>query len=215
MLCIQPQVREHVAMRGRCPFGAQVQILGGEVVTLSSPSKPHPKEGPWLQLHLAIRDLNDTQLREALEELHLQTERREGMAAPIGSPLGRWWVPVGSDDANLGKWASRMGGNGDLASQCRSPWAPLSREGCWSPLSMLMARLSLVTPRINTFSGDATPGKTVVSFEQWNQEVQWVKDHYPEAVVWRSIISSLNGAAMDMAWYMGPTISVAHILWKL
>ena len=70
------------------------------------------------------------------------------------------------------------------------------------------------TPRINTFSGKATPGKAEVSFEQ-NHEVQSVKDHYPESVVWESIVRSLKGAAADMAHYMGPTASVSKILQKL
>ena len=54
-----------------------------------------------------------------------------------------------------------------------------------------------------------------VSFEQWYHEVQCVKDHYPESVVQESIMQSLNGAAADMARYMGPTASMAHILQKL
>ena len=58
-------------------------------------------------------------------------------------------------------------------------------------------------------------GKTEVSFEQWYHEVQCVKDHYPELVLWESIVRSLKGPAVDMAWYMGPTTSVAHILQKL
>ena len=33
-------------------------------------------------------------------------------------------------------------------------------------ISMLTARLRMGTPRLNTFSGDVTPGKTNVSFEQ-------------------------------------------------
>ena len=33
-------------------------------------------------------------------------------------------------------------------------------------LSMLTAGLRIGTPHINTFSGDATPGQTEVSFEQ-------------------------------------------------
>ena len=82
-------------------------------------------------------------------------------------------------------------------------------------LSMLMARLWLGTPRINTFSGDTTPGKTEVSFKQWYHEVQCVKDHYPEAVVWENVIWSLKGPVADMARYMGPTTSIAHILQKL
>ena len=49
------------------------------------------------------------------------------------------------------------------------------------------------------------PGKTEVSFEQWYHEAQCVKDHYPESVVWESIVQSLKGAVADMARYMGPT----------
>ena len=59
------------------------------------------------------------------------------------------------------------------------------------------------------------PGKMEVSFEQWHHEVQCVKGHYPESVVQESIIHSLKGAAADMAKYMGPTASVAHILQTL
>ena len=59
------------------------------------------------------------------------------------------------------------------------------------------------------------PGTLEVSFEQWYHEVQCVKDHYPDSVVQESIVMSLKGAVADMAWYMGPTTSMAHILQKL
>ena len=36
------------------------------------------------------------------------------------------------------------------------------------------------------YNGDATPGKTEVSFKQWYHEVQCVKDHNPESMVWES-----------------------------
>ena len=39
--------------------------------------------------------------------------------------------------------------------------------------------------------------------------------HQLEAVVWESIVQSLTGAVVDMAMYMGPTTSMAHILQKL
>ena len=58
-------------------------------------------------------------------------------------------------------------------------------------------------------------GKTKVSFKQCYHKVQCVKDHYPESVVQESIVRSLKGAVADMAWYMGPTTSMAHILQKL
>ena len=80
---------------------------------------------------------------------------------------------------------------------------------------MPAARLRLSTPRINTFTGEATPGKIDVSFEQWYHEVQCIKDHYPEAVDWESVIWSLKGTVVDMTRYMRPTTSIAHILKKL
>ena len=80
---------------------------------------------------------------------------------------------------------------------------------------MLVPGLRMGTPRINTFSGGATLGKTKVSFKQWYQEVQSFKDHYLEAVVQESNIWSLKGPAEDMARYIGPTTSIAHILQKL
>ena len=75
--------------------------------------------------------------------------------------------------------------------------------------------LQLGTQRISTFSGEAMVGKTEVSFEKWYYEVQCVKDHYPESVVQESIVRFFKGAAADMAQYMGPTTSLAHILQKL
>ena len=79
---------------------------------------------------------------------------------------------------------------------------------------MLAAGLRMGTPRINIFRGDATPGKPEVSFKQWYHEVQCIKDHYQEAVIFENIIRSLKVAAADMARYMGPTASVDHILQK-
>ena len=106
------------------------QIPGGEVVSQSSPSEPYPEGGPQPQLHLAIRDLDDAQLKEALEDLQLEIARREGMAPPHGSPLGWWWVTVDGGKASLddGEVALQGGGNGDLASQCSSMWAPLEQR---------------------------------------------------------------------------------------
>ena len=74
-----------MSSRGRCPSSGQVQILSGEVVPQSSPSEPQES---WPQLHLAIRDLDDAQLREVLDEIQLETARRQGMAPPLRSPLG-------------------------------------------------------------------------------------------------------------------------------
>ena len=82
-------------------------------------------------------------------------------------------------------------------------------------ITTLTLGLHLGTPKINTFSGNFTPGKTEVLFKQSNHEVQCIKDHYPELVVQESIMRSLKGAAADMAWYMGPTTGVSNILDKL
>ena len=76
-------------------------------------------------------------------------------------------------------------------------------------------RSAISTPKISTFSGDVAPGKTKVFYEQWSHEVQCIKDHYPESVVRESIMQSLQGAAADIACYMGPTASVCEILEKL
>ena len=82
-------------------------------------------------------------------------------------------------------------------------------------MNTLAMGLRLGTPLINTFSGKAMPSKMEVSFEQWYHEVQCIKDHYPESVVRESIAHSLKRAVADMARYMAPTTSIAHILQKL
>ena len=64
---------------------------------------------------------------------------------------------------------------------------------------MLATGLWLGTLHINTFSGEAMPGKMEVSFEQWYHKVQCVKDHYSETMVWESIVRLLKGVAADMA----------------
>ena len=92
------------------------------------------------------------------------------------------------------------------------PWADMDVGGL---LSTLAAGLRMGTPKIDTFSSDATPGKTKMSFKQWYHKVQCVKDHYLGAVVWDSISKSLKGAVAHMAQYLGPTASVDHILQKL
>ena len=90
------------------------------------------------------------------------------------------------------------------------PPAPIQpNEDVGHLINMLAMGLWLGTPQINTFSGEATPGKTEVLFEWWYHEVQCVKDHYPESVFRESIVHSVKGAAVDMARYMDPTSSMA------
>ena len=115
------------------------------------------------------------------------------------------------------------------------PPAPTKPDGGWEPreqpphppapvqpnedvrhlINTLATGLQCGTPHINTFSGNAMPGKMEVSFEQWYHKVQCVKDHYLESVVRESNVHSLKGAVVDMARYIGPTTSMTHILQKL
>ena len=55
---------------------------------------------------------------------------------------------------------------------------PQMEEDIECLLSTPATVLRLGTPRTNTFSGDAMPGKIEVSFKQWYHEVQSIKDHY-------------------------------------
>ena len=131
---------------------------------------------------------------------------------------------------SYGKWGSWYGWLGSHLSergwvppdQPFWPPAPAQPDGGWEPrgqsphppasvqpdedvgclINSLAIQLWLGTPQINTFSIDAMPGKTEVSFEQWYCKVHCVKDHYPESVVWESIVHSLKGAAVDMATYI-------------
>ena len=156
---------------------------------------------------------------------------------PSNHPPNKWVCPSGSrepkeDDQEVtfpggGRWGpprqptpptepERPAG-GRVPSR-PPPWAPCpapSGSDMGQLITALTLGLCLGTPKINTFSSNITPGKTEVSFEQWNHEVQCIKDHYPESVVQESIMRSLKGAVADMAQYMGPTASVSDILEKL
>ena len=117
-----------------------------------------------------------------------------------------WRNPAGSGDPNADDQEvtfPRVGG-WVPSGQPFQPPAPTWPDGGWPPqgpphqppipaqpnadvgllINTLASRLCLCTPRINTFSSKATPGKTEVSFEQWYHKVQCVKNHYLESVVW-------------------------------
>ena len=127
---------------------------------------------------------------------------------------GSWWGSQ-SWHHSWGSAPSSREGVETLWARPMAHWHPQTEEDVGCLISTLAVGLQMGTPRINVFSGDAMPGKTEVSFKQWNHEVQCIKDHYPISVVWKSIVRSLKGAVVDMASYMGPTTSVAHILKKL
>ena len=134
------------------------------------------------------------------------------------SPSPTWpdggWVPPGqSSPSPVPTWP-----DGGWAPQGPPPQPPTPAHpnpDVGHLINTLVSGLHLGTPRINTFSREATPGKTEVLFKQWNHEVQCVKDHYSELAVCESIVTSLKGAVADMAQYMGPTVSVSNILQKV
>ena len=157
--------------------------------------------------------------------------------APSSAPPNRWVCPSGSREPKEDDWEVTFPGGGrwgplrqptpsaepEHLAGGRVPSGPPLQAPCPAPsgsdmgqlITTLTSCLHLGTPKINTFSGDVTPGKTEVLFEQWNQEVQCMKDHYLESVAQESIMRSLKRAAADMAWYIGPTAGVSDILDKL
>ena len=172
-----------------------------------------------------------------MEDLH-QEIALCGLHAPPSNPQPTpWGKSSGSsnfDEDDQEVTFQRGGGWVPLRQPSPTP-APVQPDGGWVPqgpppqplrpglanldvghlINTLASGLHLGTPRINTFSGKAMPGKTEVSFEQWYHEVQCVKDHYLESVVQESIFWSVKGAVADMAQYMDPTASVMEILQKL
>ena len=87
----------------------------------------------------------------------------------------------------MGQCPFQRGGDRDLVSRAHGLPAPSNRGGIQHLISTLATGLQMGTPRINTFSGNATPGNTEVSFEQWYHEVQCADDHCLESVVQKSI----------------------------
>ena len=106
------QISAYIAARGGHPSCTPVKNPGLEVISQSSPCASHPEEEPQPQLHLAIRDLDDSQLRQAMEELQWDAARREGTVPPLGSLLGQWLVPVGGvmTDLDDGEVTLQRGG---------------------------------------------------------------------------------------------------------
>ena len=133
---------------------------------------------------------------------------------PRDPQLGHWETLAGDGDPTVDdeEVTFPRGRDGNSGDNHLDPLAPLNLDkDAGHLINPLSTRLQLGILRINTFSGKAMLGKMEVSFEQWYHEVQCVKDHYPEPVFWESIVRLLKGAAADMAQYMGPTASMAHI----
>ena len=107
-----------------------------------------------------------------------------------------WGNPVGNGDPDVDDQEVTFLRGGGWGSRGQPPWPPAPTqpdEDVGHLINTLATRLQLGTPHINTFSGKAMLGKMEVFFEQWYHEVQCVKDHYPELVVWESIVQLLKG----------------------
>ena len=129
-------------------------------------------------------------------------------------PRGGGWEPRGQPFPPLLPHNQVEGGNQE--DSLLTPSTLLNSDedvGCL--INTLATGLQLGTSWINTFSGEAMPGKMEVLFKQWYHEVQCIKDHYPESVIRESIVHSFKWAVVDMTRYMGPTTSRAHILQTL
>ena len=209
----------------------------GEGEPHTHPQQTPPSMGTLHCLQVELRDLANHELHQLVENLTQEIAQSE-VTVPPSSPLqihvyAHWGVGTPRRMTRRSPFQKGEGGvpqGNPLHFQSPSnqleegfPLGPPLQAPCPAPsgsdmgqlITTLASDLHLGTPKINTFSGDVTPSKIEVSYEQWNQEVQCIKDHYPELVVWENIMRSLKGAAADMAQYMGPTAGVSYILDKL
>ena len=199
------------------------------------PQQTPPSGGTPYCLQADLSDLADHELQQLVEELHPEITQCGMNAPPSSPPPSKWACPSVSrepkeDDQEVtfpggGRWGplKQPTPAAEQPAGRRVPSGPLQQTPCpalagsdmGQLITTLTSGLCIGTPKINTFSGDISPGKTEVSYEQWNHKVQCIKDHYPESVVWKSIMRSLKGAVADMVQYMGPTAGVSDILEKL
>ena len=166
-LCTWPptaaQIQDYVAMRDRHPSAAPAPIPQG------FDSSTFPSEGGTpLQFHLAFWDLDNAQLQDVLSKVCLETARGEVVAPQWGYP---WvWKRVLAGEpilvSSMGKCPFQRRGDRDLADRAHGLPAPSNRGGCWMSYQYPCCQVADGYPKINTFSGDAMPEKTEVSFKQ-------------------------------------------------
>ena len=217
---------EAIAIRTMAP--TEVQITTFQAMWHSNPTAgvgeahtppyrtPPNKETPR-HIHVQLGDLNDDELWQLMRDLSQEIVQWESTVPPAiplqgtgAHPSGNMVPEEGDQEVTFPRGGRVPTGPQPLPT---SP-APAGPE-MGQLISALTLGLQIGTPKISTFSGEAAPSKTKVSYEQWSHEVQCIKDHYPESVVRESIMQSLKGAAADMACYMGPTAGVSDILEKL
>ena len=121
--------------------------------------------------HIQKSDID--QLWEALEAIRYETARWVGAMPPPESPWISMWTPGGSGEPIMSYEGASLEGEGMVNCQAYAV-AHQSSMGwcrCWPSPEYSCGWAEVGTPRINIFSGDATPGKTEVSFEQWYHEL--------------------------------------------
>ena len=77
---------------------------------------------------------------------------------PWDPPLGQWRAPTGDGDPNVeDEEVTFQGGMGTQQANTTTHKPPHTEENVGHLLSTLATGLRLGTPRINTYSGNATP----------------------------------------------------------
>ena len=223
-------VRAYMATVGWEPTRTHPPPSEGEGEPHLAAGNPHPGGGTLHHLQADLGDLANDELHQLMEDLCWEVTLYELNAPPeapnhtLGKPSRKWGSQSRWPGGNLSeRWSVGSPGTIPTTCPCTARWGGWIPPGQHPqlPLSLahlintLVSGLCLGAPWINTFSGEAMPGKTEVSFKQWYHRIQCIKDYYPDAVVWESIGRSLKGAAADMVRYIGPIASVSNILQKL
>ena len=106
------QMRNYNAARMSHPISAQATCAGWGVDAWPLLSEPTSDSGPQLEFTRDVWDLDDDQLREVLEALHLEMARWEG-SAPTQVILGSLRIPWGSSKGDMDGGKVDLKGRGD------------------------------------------------------------------------------------------------------
>ena len=234
-----------IAIRAMAPSGTHIRVymiaVGGDPSKLLSPpsegdgeshsptDNPHPRGETLHHCQAPLGDLAKHKLHQLMEDLCQEIALHELNAPPRSPPPMPWGHPSGAGILmRMTRRSPFWEGEGGFPQNNHPHLLPLHDQVEDGLLRDHLLNLHFLLNLVKmwgtwlilwhwdcTFSGKAHTGKTEMSFEQWNHEVQCVKDLYLELVVWESIVRSPKGAAVDMAQYMGPTASVSNILQKL